>query len=205
MATQVGTHVPQVTGQNVTGMKTGLWNIRNDMTTLRLNIDHLLSSQDVNTKLSIFNDTVKLFSQFDVAEEVVLCSAIRNLGMNTFADTVKDQTILLEKVLYEMDQKWGTAIWDMNGFNDDVKRLKDVWTTHCNFLEGPDMLPRLETNLPVDHTESMNTWFDRIKTVAPTRPHPGGPHSTTGKLLTGPVLSFVDRFRDLSKQFSKTP
>jgi len=185
--------------------KTGLWNIRNDLTTMRVNLDHLLTLSDMNTKLSLFNDTIKLFSQFDVAEEVVLYSSIRNLGLNTLADTALEQTILMEKVLYEMDQRWGKGISDVNLFNDDIKRLRDVFNTHSNFLEGPEMLPRLESRLPMGDTESLNTWFDRIKTMAPTRPHPGGFHSTSGKLLTGPVLSFVDRFRDLSKQFSKTP
>jgi len=206
MATQVGTQQPvSVTGQTTQMNKTGLWNIRNDITIIRLNLEHLLTLSDMITKLSIFNDTVKLFSQFNVAEEVVLYSSIRNLGFNTLADTALEQTILSDKLLYEMDQKWGSGIKDVNLFHDDIKRLRDVFNTHCNFLEGPEMLPRLEGKLPMEDTESLNTWFDRVKTMAPTRPHPGGPHSTSGKLLTGPVLSFVDRFRDLSKQFSKTP
>jgi len=160
---------------------------------------------DVNIKLALFNDTIKLFSQFDVSEEVVLYSALRNLGLGTLADKGVEQTIMMEKVLYELDQKFGSGIEDSSKFITDIGRLRDAFNVHASWLEGPDVLPKLESKLSREDIESLSMWFDRVKLMAPTRPHPGGPHSTAGKLLTGPLLSFVDRFRDLSKEFTKTP
>jgi len=205
-ATQIGTQ--PVGGQpsvsNVI-MKTGILTIRNDLREFRLNLEQLQTLVDVPTRTALFNDTIKLFSQFDVAEEVVLYSAVRNLGLTTLADKGLEQTIQMEKILYELDQKYGRGIQDWDKFIQDIVRLRDTFYIHASFLEGPDMLPKLESKLKREDIESLSNWFDRVKSMAPTRPHPGGPHSTAGKLLTGPVLSFVDRFRDLSKEFTKNP
>jgi len=185
-------------------MKHGIFTIRNDLREFRYNLDQLQSVMDNEMKLALFNDTIKLFSQFDVAEEVVLYPSVRNLGLQALADTALEQTIQLENILYELDQKYGSGIEDVRTFNTDIGRLREVFNTHACLLEGPDMLPRLESRLTPEDVDSLSLWFDRMKSMAPTRPHPGGPHSTAGKLLTGPVLSFVDRFRDLVKQFTKT-
>jgi len=207
MATQIGTQQPIISGQPQVsqGMKTGILTIRNDLREFRYNLDQLVTLTDVNIKIALFNDTIKLFSQFDVAEEVVLYSSLRNLGLVTLADKGVQQTIMMEKVLYELDQKYGSGIEDSGKFLQDIGRLRDVFNVHASWLEGQDVLMKLECKLNREDIESLSTWFDRVKTMAPTRPHPGGPHSTAGKLLTGPLLSFVDRFRDLSKEFTKTP
>jgi len=182
-----------------------LSNIRNDHTQLRANLDNLLSIMDNKDKVKLFNDIVKLLSQHDVAEEVVLFSVCKNLGLVPLADSSIDGTKHMEKLLYEMDKKYGKKIDDVTMFHEDVIRLKEEFNNHILQLDK-DMLPELETKLSMDDVDSINKWYDRTKTVAPTHPHPSGPHSATGHLLTGPVLSFVDRFRDLSKKFtSKNP
>jgi len=181
-----------------------LSSIRNDHVTIRANIETLLTMTDLTHKLELFNDTVKMFSQYDVGEEVVLYSTIRNLGMIKSADTALEQTKQIEQLLYDMDQKYGNGISDMVCFNGDLIKLRDTFNVHAN-LEENEIFPQLEIKLSHDDIDSINNLFDRIKGLAPTRPHPSGPHSTAGKLLTGPVLSFVDRFRDLAKQFTKTP
>ncbi len=33
--------------------------------------------------------------------------------------------------------------------------------------------------------DGLNTWFDRVKTMAPTRPHPDGPRSAAGNIAIG--------------------
>jgi hemerythrin superfamily protein len=191
----------QVTPNTTGGI---LYSIRNDHTLFRSNIDSLLNITDLKTKVGIFNEIIKKCSQYDVAEEVVLYSTIKNLGLARVADTALEQTKHIEKLLYDMDHKYGGGITDNNCFNEDLTRLRDALNLHIT-LEENEIFPSLESYLASDDIVSINKWFDRIKTMAPTRPHPSGPHSTAGKLLTGPVLSFVDRFRDLGKQFTKTP
>ena len=77
---------------------------------------------------------------------------------------------------------------------------------------------------PLVDLEGLNTWYDRIKVAAPTRPHPDGPKSAIGNLAVGnslcydafciqrelllsfvaPVVTFIDKFRDLAKKFPST-
>jgi len=154
-------------------------------------------------KLRVFNDIVKLLSQHDVAEEVVLYSTVKNLGIGYLADAAIEQTKSMEKLLYEMDKNNGKEIKDNNQFNEELTKLSDAFNNHIGLIEDTDMLKLIESKLSEEDIESINRWVERIKSVAPTRPHPGGPHSAKGQLLTGPVLAFVDRFRDISKKFSK--
>jgi len=191
-----------------TPKKVLLDSVRIEQSQLKMNINDLLMTGDVTScdcKMAIFTETIRMFSQYNVSEEVVLYSTIRNLGMTKIADTALEQTKQLETLLYDMDQKYGNGIKDCTGFRDDLIKLRDTFNIHAN-LEENEIFPQLENKLSNDDVDSINKWFDRIKVLSPTHPHPGGLHSPAGKLLTGPVLSFVDRFRDLAKHFTiKTP
>jgi len=125
--------------------------------------------------------------------------------LNYLADSAIEQTKYIEKLLRDMDKKYGKKIEEIILFNEDLMRLRDAFNNHAGILEETEILPILESKLSEEDIDSLNKWFDRIKSMAPTRPHPGGPHSAKGQLLTGPVLAFVDRFRDLSKKFTKNP
>jgi len=185
--------------------KTGLYAIKNDITQIRSNLDRLLNFPNLNSKLALFNDTIKLFSQFDSAEEIVLYTSVKNyLGLGELIEISIEQNILLEKLLYELDQRYDNEIQDVFRFQEDILRLRELVNTHASFIER-EMITKLESKLTRADIESINSWYDRVKSLAPTRPHPASPHSTTGKIITGPVLSLVDRFRDLSKQFTKSP
>jgi len=176
MATTIGTQ--PVTGQPKVvspTIKTGILTIRNDLREFRYNLEQLMTLTDSNIKWALFNDTIKLFSQFDVAEEVVLYSALRNLGLITLADKGVEQTINMDKLLYELDQKYGSGIEDSGKFRTDIGRLRDVFNIHASWLEGQDVLQKLERKLTREDIDSFSTWFDRVKTMAPTRPPRGDP------------------------------
>jgi len=179
-----------------------LSSIRNSHAQIRENLDHLLIMDKEEDNFKVFNDIVKLLSQHDVSEEVVLYPTVKNLGMGHLADPAIEQTIYMQKLLHEMDKNYGKEIKDNNQFKEDVTKLRDAFINHTGLLEETEMLSLLESKLAAEDIHSINKWVDRIKSVAPTRPHPGGLHSAKGQLLTGPVLAFVDRFRDLSKKFS---
>jgi hypothetical protein len=48
-----------------------LWAVRNDHDLVKKNIANLLTMTDLEAKQRLFNDTVKMLAQHDVAEEVV--------------------------------------------------------------------------------------------------------------------------------------
>jgi len=181
-----------------------LTNIKSDHSQILINLASLLILSDPKETMKLFNDTIKLCSQHDVAEEVVLYSTVKNLGLVPLADASIDGNRQMEKLLYEMDNKFGKGIENFDLFHEDLLKLKELFQFHVGVLDR-EMFPELESKLALDDIDDINKWYDRTKAVAPTRPHPSGPHSATGQLLTGPLLSFVDRFRDLGKKFTKNP
>jgi len=180
----------------------GLSSIRLDHDRVRGNFERLLQMKEMEEKVRLFNDTIKMIAQHDVAEEVVFYRALRNVGLGHLVDKAITQTIELEKLVYDMDQKYGQKIEDDAAFNWQLTQLKDMFNKHAGDLEENELIPALEAYLSFDEMESMNTWFEKIKVMAPTRPHPSGPHSAAGKLFVGPIVSFIDHFRDLGKKFS---
>jgi len=91
-----------------------------------------------------------------------------------------------------MDQKYGSGI-DNNAhtnFNKQLEKLKNLFETHAGGLEEKEVFPLLEARLATEDLESLNNWFERIKGMAPTRPHPDGPQSATGQLLVGMLKNY---------------
>lgn len=77
MSTAVGTH-PTTPTTAATGKPTVsagtpgmLWSVRKDHDDVRRNIENMLTMTDLDAKQRLFNDTVKMLAQHDVAEEVV--------------------------------------------------------------------------------------------------------------------------------------
>lgn len=77
MSTTVGTH-PTTPTTAATGKPTVsagtpgmLWSVRKDHDDVRRNIENMLTMTDLDAKQRLFNDTVKMLAQHDVAEEVV--------------------------------------------------------------------------------------------------------------------------------------
>lgn len=69
--TTVGTSTTGTTGLGVKGGTGLLWSVRNDHQEVQRNIENLLTMTDVDAKQRLFNDTVRMLAQHDVAEEVV--------------------------------------------------------------------------------------------------------------------------------------
>jgi len=159
----------------------------------------VIDTVDLNEKLRQFNLLVKELSQHEVAEEAVIHPAFRNLTkLDTAYESLLQQETDFSKVLYEMDQRWGK---DMDpSINVALEAAQVSLLEHMEYEEN-NVLAVLERNLPAGEIQNLNLWYSRIKATAPTRPHPSGPRSQIGQLAVGPVLSFVDHFRDLLKDF----
>jgi len=169
---------------------------------IRNNIDRLLQVNDLKHKSKLWKDTVKLICQHDVAEEVVLYPAIKNLGLGHLIDTAILNCVEMERVLHDMSKRYKHGINDNESFNIELQGLKNMFNGHLGYLEQKNLIPILEKYLSYEDVESTNRWFDKIRMLAPTRPHPDGPHSVAGKLAVGPIVSFIDHFRDLSKKYT---
>jgi len=175
-----------------------LTEVRKDHDEVRSMISKLKVDIDKDQKQRLFNDLVKKVAQHNVAEEVVLYPAVREIISESLFRTATDQTIEEEKVLYDLDQRYGRNI-SAPGFTENLSKFETVMELHIK-MEEEEILPILESTCNADDIDSINHWFDNTRNLAPSRPHPDGPHSAAANLASGPILKFIDKLRDLSKK-----
>jgi hemerythrin-like domain-containing protein len=82
-----------------------------------------------------------------------------------------------------MDQDYGHNINNAD-FNRRLEEFNNVLMQHVR-MEETQLLPHLEKGLRKEDIDSLNTWFENTKVVAPTRPHPESPTGPAGNLATG--------------------
>ncbi|MGY1710767.1 hemerythrin domain-containing protein [Geodermatophilus sp. SYSU D00758] len=84
---------------------------------------------------------------------------------------------------------------DDPAFDRHLETLMREIREHVAEEEG-QMFPHMRTVFSEDELVDMAQQVERVKTVAPTRPHPSVPHEKGARLATGPVAGLFDRMRD---------
>jgi len=191
-------------GAPISPITTRIPSVHQDHNIIEANIEQLLTMDSTlgpnkDAKQRLLNDTIALISQHDVAEEVVIYRSVRKFD-KAKSKAAKTQIKDLEKLLYDLDNDYGTSVENPN-FNSRLKTFETAFVDHVAFVET-GLIPIIETHHSPEDLEKLNNWYDRVKKLAPSRPHPDGPHSTAGQIAAGPALSFVDMMRDLGKKFS---
>jgi len=163
-----------------------------------------IDMKDLLEKQKLFNLLVKLLSQHEVAEEVVIHSAFMNVANNqaVFDEVIRQETEF-QKILLDADSLFGdsdVALERLFNLDDALKSFIDPLENHMAYEEA-NIFAVLEARLSAEDIVSLSNWYERIKVMAPTRPHPSGPKSAIGNLLAAPLVTFIDKFRDLGKKF----
>ncbi|MGY1743006.1 MULTISPECIES: hemerythrin domain-containing protein [unclassified Blastococcus] len=81
------------------------------------------------------------------------------------------------------------------GFDDEVATLAREIRGHVEHEEGV-MFAELRQSLPSDRLAEMARDVERVKAIAPTRPHPLTPNEAGVRTALGPVASLLDHLRD---------
>ncbi|WP_194861182.1 hemerythrin domain-containing protein [Dietzia sp. SYD-A1] len=76
-----------------------------------------------------------------------------------------------------------------------VKRFKELLDHHAED-EETDQFPKLRAAVSAEDLLDLGRKVEAAKTIAPTRPHPGSPHSELFHMTLGPGVGMVDRLRD---------
>lgn len=76
-----------------------------------------------------------------------------------------------------------------------VRELKDQLDHHADDEES-DQFPKLRANVSAEDLLDLGRKVEAAKQIAPTRPHPGSPHSELFHMTVGPGVGMVDRLRD---------
>jgi hypothetical protein len=80
-------------------------------------------------------------------------------------------------------------------FDRLVAGLVEAFGRHVDSVEG-ELLPPLRATVEPAELYDLGTAILSAKKLAPTRPHPGGPHRPPLNKFTAPVLGLVDQARD---------
>ncbi|EYT65656.1 cation-binding protein [Dietzia sp. UCD-THP] len=76
-----------------------------------------------------------------------------------------------------------------------VKRFKELLDHHADD-EETDQFPKLRAAVSAEDLLDLGRKVEAAKKIAPTRPHPGSPHSELFHMTLGPGVGMVDRLRD---------
>jgi hemerythrin superfamily protein len=128
-----------------------------------------------------------------VAEEMYLYPTTREVlpGGDALADRELQEHAAAEQVMKELD---GMDPADP-AFEGLLAQLITDIRGHVAEEES-DLFPRLRTACREEDLVELGEKIDRVKKVAPTRPHPDAPDTPPANKLGAPVLGLVDRVRD---------
>jgi hemerythrin superfamily protein len=80
-------------------------------------------------------------------------------------------------------------------FLETLGQLEEILRDHVQD-EEKEQFPRLRASIPQEELVEMGAKVETAKQIAPTRPHPGAPHSELFHKMVGPGVGLVDRLRD---------
>jgi hemerythrin superfamily protein len=84
---------------------------------------------------------------------------------------------------------------DEASFDEQLAVLMREIRQHVAEEEG-EMFPHMRQMFTADELVEMGAKVERVKKLAPTRPHPSAPDQPPGDKLLGPVAGLFDRMRD---------
>jgi len=162
-------------------------------------IQQILLESDQDKKQRLFNLLVKELATHEVAEEVVIHPAYQKIaGKNKTYQKALEQETDFSEILYQLDQEYSK---NMNrSLNPKLKAAEKDLLKHMH-LEERNIFTTLESELSLEELEDLNKRFERVKSFAPTRPHPMGPRTAIGNIAAAPLVSIYDRLRDFGKDF----
>lgn len=137
-----------------------------------------------------------------VAEEAVVYPAMRDYlpAGDHEVDHDLDEHKAIEKTLKDLE---GLDPQD-TGFALAVDTLEAELRHHAGSEEN-EQFPILRASIPAEELVRMGKKVQRIKSMAPTRPHPEAPDNPMFHMVVGPGVGLVDRLRDHLSQRQTNP
>lgn len=143
----------------------------------------------------LFRHIVSELARHEAAEEAVVHAATRDVpGGQQVADAVLEEESQAEQLMADMEQMDPTS----EEFLTSFWRLRDDVLAHAEHEES-DEFPLLRDHLDADRRVEMADGFERLKSVAPTHPHPHTPQDPGVRAAAGPIAGVFDRARDAAR------
>jgi hemerythrin-like domain-containing protein len=152
-----------------------------------------IPAADPEQRRDMADTVIAELMRHSVAEEMYVYPAMKDKlpdgESKVQHDTEEHQQ--LEEVMKELE---GVDSADP-GFLAVLGRLEAVLRDHVSDEEN-EQFPLLRSHLSSAELVEMGAKVETAKKLAPTRPHPGAPHSELFHKLVGPGVGMVDRLRD---------
>lgn len=150
---------------------------------------------------AVLNELCRLVFPHAFAEEAVLWPAIRRrladgeqltLEIEKEHQAINELFTSLETLDVDSDEHHRLFAEIVRLLREDVRDEEDV------------LLPRLQEATDRDELVRLGTWWQIVRSTAPTRPHPVVARRPPGNAIAAAPLTALDRFRDLLDATART-
>jgi hemerythrin superfamily protein len=128
-----------------------------------------------------------------VAEEVAVYPAVKDKVSAEEAERAKREHAEAEETLKRLER----LDPDDASFDQEIRTLMTEVRDHVIEEEG-QMFPHMRQVMTEEELVSLAEKVERIKKMAPTRPHPHVPNEPGVRAAIGPVAGLFDRLRDMA-------
>ncbi len=156
-------------------------------------LDQIAQTEQQPNARDIADQVIAMLIKHSVAEEMYVYPAMEQY-LDDGTEQVehdKQEHQELEELLKQLE---GLQADDPE-FPTCVARIQEVLADHVQDEES-EQFPRMRAAIPTDTLVDLRDKVEMAEKVAPTRPHPGAPHSEMFHKLVGPGVGMVDRLRD---------
>lgn len=153
----------------------------------------IASTTDADERRELADTVISEVVRHSVAEEMYVYPAMREY-MSNGDEAVKHDTEEHQELEEVMKQLEGVQATEPR-FDALVQEMTDKLRHHAHDEES-EQFPKLRERVPRDELIKLREKVDTAKKLAPTRPHPGAPHSELFHKIVGPGVGMVDRLRD---------
>jgi hemerythrin superfamily protein len=126
-----------------------------------------------------------------VAEEAEVYPRVKERVSDEEAERAKQEHAEAERTMKRLE----SLSPDDAMFDRQLATLMQEIREHVAEEEG-QMFPHMRSIFTADELSDMGRKVERVKSMAPTRPHPSAPDQPPGDKLLGPVAGLFDRMRD---------
>ena len=156
-------------------------------------IGRIESTSDASKRRDLADTVIAEVMRHAVAEEMFVYPVMEEQLPNG-ADEVQHDKQEHEEIVQVMKQMEDVEASNPN-FMELVRRLEEQLRHHANDEES-EQFPKLRAHIPAEKLFDMGEKVESAKRLAPTRPHPGAPHSELFHKTVGPGIGMVDRLLD---------
>jgi hemerythrin-like domain-containing protein len=156
-------------------------------------LGRIASSTDVDERRELADTVISEVVRHSVVEEMYVYPAMREY-LPDGEQAVKHDTEEHQELEQVMKQLEGVQAAEPR-FDALIQEMTDKLRHHAQD-EETEQFPQLRERVPRNELIKLREKVDSAKKLAPTRPHPGAPHSELFHKIVGPGVGMVDRLRD---------